>query len=437
LYRHVAFIENETGKHGVDLEKINISINKQEQINNVRNKLIEHAVERKCVDPNFPDATDFRTFAAVYAKYYIFDFIDALLDKLLYFTPVRQKNRAMVLPKKPSTGGSCKLFELPQITKHHKFVCNEVISYIITRNIPLNSYAEDNNVYLRIYGDTLFPVSDPSLPFVTFPPLPPPEEDPPLDPLGKKLGKGPGEDPGEKIKEERGEVQKLTALITDIPALNIPEERDPNAVLRFFRSWPVIQKMVFLEHCIATGKISLLHNISQVYLSEPGNNKYYHFLMYKNLTTSYTSSNPTPKNAKGKTRYFDGNKWSYLVNNEEYILRLYHDLIEKEIEDMYNQYDGYIGIISTIDGKMRLRLRQNEDRDKSQRDLRYIMRGKNLLSINKNTLQEVCASLNINNAQRVQGNGERTLKYINSLSIAQLADYIDTQLVSMGRYVII
>jgi hypothetical protein len=398
VYRHVAFVQDRNTKYGIDLDKINKSIDKQAQINDIISELRDNAVEKECFNPRFLPPDDFRTFAAVYAKYYIYDFINHISK----FLSIPSSNRI----------NSCTLSELSNLTKHHELVCKEVVAYIITRNIPVFK-SNTHNLYLRIYSDNLFAVSDPSLPFVTLLPM----------------------QPFEVIESH---YKQYTPLEPEVPPTQDPfppSYLDPEIFSQLtspelfdvFRYLPVIQKTSFVEFCILKEKTYILDNILFDYLYDNDTNIYYHFIMYKNLTTSYTSSTPIPKHSQGKTRYFDGNTWSYLQDDKE-ILQCYRTLINNKIEDLYAQF-GYVGIISSIDGKMRLRLRQHENLEKSETDLRYIMRGRSLHSISKNTLQEIYASL--------MQNSSRDITSFYNLSIAQLASLIDAKLVSMSRYIII
>ena len=82
------------------------------------------------------------------------------------------------------------------------------------------------------------------------------------------------------------------------------------------------------------------------------------------------------------------------------------------------------GLISTIDGDMRIRLRGMEDRDKSSRDSRYVRRGKSMKSIRKQVLLEVLSE--------VTGEPAR-----NGTSINEAASRIDGALVDAGLYVVL
>ena len=75
------------------------------------------------------------------------------------------------------------------------------------------------------------------------------------------------------------------------------------------------------------------------------------------------------------------------------------------------------GIISTIDGEMRLRLRGTENFQKSSSDRRYVKRGKNIRSIRKKQLLEILSYIGEPSADLARQNiRQRKRLFRNSIS---------------------
>ena len=76
------------------------------------------------------------------------------------------------------------------------------------------------------------------------------------------------------------------------------------------------------------------------------------------------------------------------ITVEQRVLDEYRILAQEAI-NYYDEHFPIYGIISTIDGDMRLRLRNAEDVTKSSKDNRYVRRGKNMRSIKKEYLSQI------------------------------------------------
>jgi hypothetical protein len=108
---------------------------------------------------------------------------------------------------------------------------------------------------------------------------------------------------------------------------------------------------------------------------------------------------------------------------EKQIFKTFKERVSGLVLDADEQCPIY-GLISTIDGDMRIRLRGMEDHDKSSRDSRYVRRGKSMKSIKKQVLLEVL--------EIVTGEPVRS-----GTSINEAASRIDGALVDAGLYIVL
>jgi hypothetical protein len=246
--------------------------------------------------------------------------------------------------------------------------------------------------FLRAHGDTVFTVGDPSLPFVMVPDA---EYDPKLDDIPPSSG---------DLLVARG--------FAALPMCDWIHE---------FRYMPVKRKAEFVESCLAAGRPDLLVDTVFAYID----GQFFHLLMYRDLDSSYTSSSPVPKKPIGRTRVLDGSVWRNIDDPavEKRVFRAFKERVGGLVRAADEQHPIY-GLISTIDGDMRIRLRGMEDHDKSSRDSRYVRRGKSMKSIKKQVLLEVLGL--------VTGESVRS-----STSINEAASRIDIALVNAGLYVLL
>ena len=276
------------------------------------------------------------------------------------------------------THGRSDIHQIAKALKIDLLICKEALCRVIMYNAPLQ-----DEKFLRAHGDTVFLVDDPSLPYVMTP-----------------------------------EAQYIKNTISSMPSA-----APKMLCLDEFRYMPVKQKVVFIESCIAHGRQDLLVSMDTIYADIDG--VICHLLLYRDLDSSYTSSNPVPKKPSGKTRVFDGNTWSDVASREaeQYIFEQYRALVSELIDRADVQYPIY-GLISTIDGDMRLRLRSMENQDRSANDNRYVRRGKSMKSIKKQILLDILTKITDTDIPQ-------------STSINEAASRIDSALVSSGLYVIL
>ena len=150
------------------------------------------------------------------------------------------------------------------------------------------------------------------------------------------------------------------------------------------------------------------------------------------MDSSYTSSNPVPKKPMGKTRTFDeaSRTWHTVksAQDEQFVFEAYRDMVSSLLEQA-DEILGTYGIISTIDGEMRIRLRGTEDLDRSTSDRRYVKRGKNIRSIRKEQLLEILHHI------------DNTIKPVQSVEpempINEIVGFIDGSIVDAGLYIIL
>ncbi len=273
---------------------------------------------------------------------------------------------------------SASIHHIAKALKMDITVCKEAICRIILSNAVIG-----DNMFLRAHGDIVFTVNDPSLPFVVVP-------DAQCDTMHTE---------SKRIEIESG--------------LDLAE----------FRRLPVKLKAQYVEECISRGKQNLLDQVNTVYADLDG--ILLHILLYRDLDSSYTSSNPVPKKPLGKTRVFAKGVWRNISDptTERDIFKVYRKHVNEIISAADEQFAIY-GLISTIDGDMRLRLRNMEDKNKSSTDNRYVRRGKSMKSIRKQVLLDVLSEVT----------GEPVPS---DTSIQDAASRIDDALIQAGLYLVL
>ena len=360
IYIHASIFPDDP-QASVDIKKLEKCKQKEKSIKIVEQNMIDVAVDRYCLIEQSPEPIKYYTnFAAAYVHNHMNAVLAAIADVL------NKHDRYL------------HVLELSDELDVHPIVCKEVLCRAVSSNIPISS-----QVFLRAYGDYVFAVDDPSLPSVVM--------------------------PGAVVRKAQIPHHEIPMPTTDF--------------IRAFRYMPVKRKAQLLEECIAHGRQDALALINTTYANI--NNVLFHLLSYRELESSYTSVNPVPKKPLGKTRYFRDNRWRTLrsIEFEQAVFDEYKPLVTALIDKADAEYPIY-GIISTIDGDMRIRLRQIEDKRKSSSDSRYVRRGKNMKSIKKEYLLKILRFVN------------KTEPPANA-SINDIVQLIDDAIVQAGWYIVI
>ena len=346
--------------NSVDIKKLVRCKEKEKSIKIVEQYMIDCAVDRYIHDDSVP-ITDVANFAAAYIQHHE-ETIIRRLSRLF-------KRRTQL-----------SVHDVAETLGMDITVCCEALCRLILSNKQIRT-----NTFIRAHGETVFVVGDPSLPYVMVPDaiLPGPQPEP-------------------------------AVLNTAMHS---------NVSLHEFRYMPVKQKVQFVEACIERDRPDLLEDMDTVYAVV--DDMVCHLLSYRDLDSSYTSANPVPKKPLGKTRIFEDGLWSNVasIELEQHIFKEYRTLVREMVNNADVQHPVY-GLISTIDGEMRLRLRDMEDRTMSGRDNRYVRRGKSMRSIKKQILLDVLSNIV----------GEDVS---NNTSINEAASRIDKLLVESKLYVVL
>lgn len=188
-----------------------------------------------------------------------------------------------------------------------------------------------------------------------------------------------------------------------------------------FRYMPMKQKIILLEQCIAENKTAILEHLEALYVEIDGVT--YHTLLYKDVENSYTSTHPVPKKLLGKTRMFKNGQWQPIqsIQEERDICIQYKSHFNAVIIRKEKEHKIY-GIISILDGDMRIRLREMENREKAPFDNRYIRRGRSLKSIRKTDLLYILKKIN----------GD-----VDNLSITEIVERIDSNLIKLNSVLMV
>ena len=364
-YIHASVYPDDPG-NSVDIKKLARCREKDIDIKKVQNMMVNDAVDKYIIHEKPLPVTDVVNFSAAYVHH--------------HEERVRKRMTQCFRERK-----SCDIHRLANELEMHLTVCKEALCRMVLSNAPVGE-----KKFLRAHGDTVFTVDDPSLPFVMVPDAEYRHAD----------FEAAVDDPLPSSMECRG-----------FAALPIHE----------FRYMPVKKKAEFVEGCLAANRPDLL--VDTVFSNM--DNQFFHLLMYRDLDSSYTSSSPVPKKPLGRTRVLDGSVWRNVDDPavERRVFRTFKERVSELVRAADEQCPVY-GLISTIDGDMRIRLRCMEDRDKSSRDSRYVRRGKSMKSIKKQVLLKVM--------EIVTGEPVRS-----GTSINEAASRIDGALVDAGLYIVL
>lgn len=349
--------------NSVDIKKLARCKEKEKNIKKVEHMMVDWAVDKYIYDDSVP-VTDVVNFSVAYMHHHE-DRVRELMTKCF------------------RTRKSCDIHRLAKALKMDLTVCKEALCRMVLSNVPVG-----NKKFLRAHGDTVFTVGDPSLPFVMVP---------------------------DAEYQEADSRPAVSPVVTPDDLLPIREW------IHEFRYIPVKRKTEFVERCLAINRPDLL--VDTLFADIDG--QFFHLLMYRDLDSSYTSSSPVPKKALGRTRVLDGSVWRNVEDPavEKQVFKMFKERVGGLVRDADEQCSIY-GLISTIDGDMRIRLRGMENHDKSSRDSRYVRRGKSMKSIKKQVLLEVL--------EIVTGEPVRS-----GTSINEAASRIDGALVDAGLYILL
>ena len=476
IYIHAAIFADDP-QSSVDIKKLAKCKDKERHIQAVAETMKNFAVDRYKDNPELP-ITHVHNFAAAYLHNH--------MDNLVYtINNLFNSDDIKVCTRKPGFRVSITIVSLSEILDIHPVICQEAICRIISSNTAM-MYKDEHGAmkyyFLRAYGDSVFTVEDLSLPFVSMPEIE----------VVNKTHKD------TLLLFSQGRIQ--TCNFVRVPALStyagverlessipvsIAADED-NSIINVFRYMPVKQKAAFIEECILNNKQEALKawhldtlyayiNINnsvghmsdtlctptQSVSEEPHDSlgrysdtkclSVFHLLLYRDLDSSYTSSNPVPKKPMGKTRMLVhksdtkriipwDNSCSWVtvtdITVEQRVLDEYRILAQEAI-NYYDEHFPIYGIISTIDGDMRLRLRNAEDVTKSSKDNRYVRRGKNMRSIKKEYLSQILNFLYSDTLSKPAYLEIRSIEDETNFSINEMAKRIDDALVKKELYIVI
>ena len=366
IYMHTAILDDNL-ENSIDVMKLRTCHEKQESIQKQEEFMKEIAVDKYCIVRRdiAPDVTEFRVFCAVYIRHHI----DTILSNLRLEPNV--------------------CYDISRLSNDLDInieVLSRTLCIIIRDNMPCGEAT-----YLRAYGNTVFLVNDCSLPYVMFPPKP------------------------------MSEVFTETELYKSQMSVEV------------FRYLPVWKKILYLETqiemsytrlpCVRNGQGPLQDGaiVDNIPITNTntleGQKRDFtstlfavidgvpcHLLWYRNIESAYTTSKAVPRKPCGKTRIFvDG--WKYVdAKEEQHYLDLYNNMYNNFICNFFfSEFLSQVslqtddrqiyGIISTIDGKMRIR--QRCDIDLTVKDNRHIKRGKSISSLKFSELSNIINQLGI------------------------------------------
>ena len=416
IYIHVSVFPDNPS-NSVDIKKLLKCKEKEKNILKVSEKMIDEAVDKYCLERDLQVAQQLQikhvgVFAVAYVHHHE-ESIAHMISEIMY------KN----LDK-----GPVNVYDLSDSIDIHSTVCKEVLYRMISSNFRIvNGPLPPRAGFIRAYRDTVFIVDDPSAPYVMVP----------------------------RVRTVRKDRYNMNNLIPDgrasfvsSPAEGVVQSMNmtfPNAI-QAFRRMQVRDKAAFLEYCIKNGILDVLQQIDTTYASI--GDTVYHLLLYRDLESSYTSSNPVPKKPLGKTRAFDKISktwWTIDSANDELLI---FDACRALVNDVLDNADKTLkiyGVISTIDGEMRLRLRGTENLQKSESDKRYIKRGKNIRSIRKKQLLEILSYIDkiyAGQLSRVLSNGSALSETMsndsnNNMSINEIVGFIDSAIIESKLYIVL
>ena len=365
IYIH-ASVFSDNPESSVDIKKLQKSKEKESKIQIVLNKMINKAVDKYCL---------INTEHNILIKYVI-NFSAAYLHNHI-------ENIKTKISKIVSYSNITNINKLSEYLNINVTVLSEALCRLIYSNTKIN------DGFIRCWENSIFLVVDPSVPYVTLPDFN----------IGKPAAKN--------------SIQHINIKFVDRISF-----------INEFRYMSAKQKSLILENSITKNIKNILNCLYTLYINHEG--ILYHFLLYKSIDNSYTSTSPVPTKPSGKTRKFENNKWYFVesIEEEKIVFNTYKRIINN-ILNIADQKCIIYGIISTIDGDMRLRLRNTENKYKSFTDQRYIKRGKNMKSIKKNVLIEIFKNI------------ETSSINVTNMSISEIVSIIDQSIIEKNLYVLI
>ena len=373
IYMHTAILEDNLEK-SIDVMKLHTCNKKQKSIKEQEERMKEIAVDKYCIVNHdiAPDITEFKLFCAVYIWHHI--------DNILSYLQLALRS--------PSAPNVC--YDITKISNDFDInieILSQALCIIIRNNMPFDS--KYGRSYLRAYRNQVFLVNDCSLPYVMFPPR--------------------------NIKYNFRISNIDSSFITNTKAPKIENKSSEIDIelykskisIKVFRYMPVCKKILYLEKQIelSYNKITAKFDYNlPAFLSTMFaviDNIPCHLLYYKNIESSYITSKVVPRKPCKKTRIFV-EEWKY-ANEERHYLDIYENIFNNFIykfeQSLDTRYQIY-GILSTIDGKMRIRKRN--DMDMTITDNRNRKRGKSISSLKYSEL--------LNIIQQLEISGEYTLR---------------------------
>jgi hypothetical protein len=429
VYIHVSiFLDNPN--NSVDIKKLLKCKEKEKDILKVSQRMVDEAVDKYCLGHDL-EACDLS-----FAEKELLQIKHVGVFAVAYVHHHENRIARLIMKSISHCSGPVNVYDLSYSIDIHPTVCKEVLCRMISSNVrvengPLPLLLESPHEeeppragFIRAYGDTVFVIDDPSTPYVMVPRVMPME-------VSQRII------PGAQTKGLRSTGREL---------VEGTDTRFPNAI-QAFRRMQVKDKAAFLEYCIESSALDVLKQISTAYAKI--GDTIYHLLLYRDLESSYTSSNPVPKRPLGKTRAFDEIRKTWWTvestHDEQLIFDAYRELVSNALEQADKTLKIY-GVISTIDGEMRLRLRGTENIQKSSNDRRYIKRGKNIKSIRKERLIDIL--LNINKTSNVENKDDNKSIFSetetmsqssvsNRMSINEIVELIDRVIVESKLYIVL
>ena len=428
VYIHVSIFPDNPS-NSVDIKKLLKCKEKEKEILKVSRKMIDEAVDKYCLESTLGDIACTLSLAekeqlqikhvGVFAVAYVHHHEESITQMI-----------SQVMSNTWNKG-PINVYDLSDSINVHPTVCKEVLCRMISCNVRVGAFVPNltegllprapprGGGFIRAYGDTVFLIDDPSAPYVMVP----------------RAG---------KIYDKNSTARALSLMPDGRALVQNMDTTFPNAI-QAFRRMQVKDKAAFLEYCIESNVHDVLGQIDTAYAKI--GNTIYHLLLYRDLESSYTSSNPVPKRPLGKTRAFDETSrtwWTVDSAHEPLIFDAYRALVNNALEQADKVRKIY-GIISTIDGEMRLRLRGTENFQKSSSDRRYVKRGKNIRSIRKKQLLEILSYIGEPSADLVSKTLDSESAFSetvsqdsnNNMSINEIVEFIDRVIVESRLYVVL
>jgi hypothetical protein len=387
IYIHVS-IWADRPHDSVDLKKLERSKEKEAKIKAMEQIMIECAVDRYIHDQSVP-ITYVTNFVVAYMHHHerkLFALISEYCDTTEERSNITEERSNITeersnITEERSNTQYC-ICDMANALDIDITVLKEALCRMILYNVPLT----DGKRFLRAYESTVYTVDDPSLPYVMTPDA-----------------------------VYNAQQTNCTPVISRVD-------------INTFRYMPVKSKILYVEQCIAQGRYDDLSHFDTIYANI--DNSICHLLMYRDVESSYSSSSPVPKKPLKKTRIFKDGTWKNVESTEyeQYIFNEYKVLVNNMLNFADEMYPIY-GLISTIDGDMRLRLRVMENQEKSFNDNRYVKRGRSMKSIKKNVLIDI-----LNYVYSHMGIDEQISA---NITITEAVNKIDEALVNLQLYIVL